>query len=441
MRWTDIEGIVSGTMRNDSSMEVLGFSTDSNTAKENDLYIPLQGKHHNGNDFLLEAAAKGASFLFIESSYLEKETVLNRLLKEYPNVGILEVESGLEALKQLASYRRERFQGTIIAITGSVGKTTTKELLATVLKEKYQVFKSEKNYNNIIGVSKMILSLKEEEVAIFELGMNHAYEIEEMSQLLKPDLAVITNIGTSHIGNLGSLENICRAKLEIIAGMRQAGVLLLNGEDPLLKEVKVPIKTYFYDTKDVRITKIADQIVLHLQDELFVLSACGDHYIPTAMCVIAIARFFDMNNTMIRKGFAKYQGNEMRMQRVQCGKAIVINDAYNASFESMKNGLSYVDALPVPRKIAILGDMLELGDYTSYYHQELGTFLNQTSITKVYLYGEHMKKLQKTCIKETVVVSSIAELISCLKKETKEESVFYIKGSRKMGLEQVMDAF
>ena len=234
--------------KNDKSIDQ--FSTNSKDISLNTLFIPLIGEKHNGNDFILDAIKNGVTASFVSKNYEEKDRLIKICKKK--NITLIEVNDPLKAMTKLAMHNRKKNQNTIvIGITGSNGKTSTKELIYDVLKNDYSVLKSEGNLNNHIGLPTTLLKLNGHNICILEMGMNHLGEIEHLSHIAQPNIAIITNIGSAHIGNLGSKEKILEAKLEIVKGLKKGGILLLNNEDTLLKDInlnnKINIYKYGYD--------------------------------------------------------------------------------------------------------------------------------------------------------------------------------------------------
>lgn len=421
--------ITDGIILRKTDLKISGFSTDSRTITTNNVFIPLKGINYDG-ELYLEEASKYASIVFTTN------TSVNNIIKNNPNIGIIKVDNTLEAYKKIAKYYRNNFTGDVIAITGSNGKTTSKELIYSILNTKYKVFKTYKNYNNIIGVCKMILELKDEDIAVFELGMNHKGEINEMVNILKPDIGIITNIGTSHIGNLKTKENILSAKLEIINN--NIKLLVLNKDDKYLEKVSFN-KTLWYSMSDIKYKLLEDKIVVDYNDEEININAYGKNNVSNISLAINIAKYYELTNEQIKKGLENY--TSFRIKKINYKDILIIDDTYNANYESMVMGIEYVNNLEYKNKILVLGDMLELGDDSIYYHKELGTYIRNTSINKVYTYGNFSKYIGLTCQKISYHYNDIDELVKVLSTEIDKDLVIYFKASRGMKLEKVISRF
>ncbi len=428
MEFNKLVMITDGIILNYTSETCNSIVTDTREICNNDAFIPLIGKKENGAMYLEEAIKEGASIIFVTDVDIKKYLNIN------PNIGIIKVDSGLDALKKIAEYYRNMYQGKIIAITGSNGKTTTKEMTASVLSGKYSVFKSIKSYNNVIGICKMLLKLKEEDVAVFELGMNHAGEIKEMVDILKPDIGLITNIGTAHIGNLGSKEEILKAKLEITDNDLE--VLFVNGDDDYLKNVIYDNKIE-YSIKNLDYLENDSSINIYIDDTEIKVDTYGKHNLYNICASIAIARYLNMTTSEIKKGFDDYQS--IRMKKMIIKNTVIIDDSYNANPESMMVGIDYVNNLEYKNKILVLGDMLELGIDSSYYHRQVGEYIRKTSINKVYTYGDDSKYIGNSCQKISNHYIEKDYLVLDLKEDLGEDTVIYFKGSRAMRLEEIID--
>lgn len=419
MNINDYAVITNGIILKSTERTINDIVIDTRILKEGDIFIPIKGKNLDGNDYILEAINKKASIIFTTTYDYDDIS---------EDVGVIKVDDGLEALKNICKYYLNKYKGTVIGITGSCGKTTTKELLYSVLSSKYKVFKTEKNYNNIIGMCLNILKLKNEDYAIFELGMNHFDEIKEMVEILKPNIGVITNIGTSHIGYLGSKDNIYKAKLEIIhPGLN---LLVLNKKDEYLKKTEFnnilwsEENTYLVNENDIMYEDIKIDI-------------CGKHNTCNLDIVIALARFLNLKEEEIKIGLTKYK--DIRIKKKYVNNTLIIDDTYNANLESMKAGIDYIDSLNYNYKILVLGDMLELGIDSAYYHKELGIYIRDKDIDKVFTYGNDSKYIGYSCMKISNHYENKEELISDLKKELEDNTVIYFKASRGMKLEEIID--
>ena len=424
--------IINGRILNGNT-KFNNISIDTRTIKKDDIFIPICFKEGNGNEYIKDAVEKGASAVLVPKDYLDKTNILNEILTINEDVCIVEIDSGLEVLKRLAKYKRDNYKGKVIGITGSNGKTSTKELLHLIISSKYTCFKSKKNYNNILGLCMMLLELKDEEYAVFELGMNHLGEISEMSKILRPDIALITNIGSSHIGNLGSKENILKAKLEILDGFNENGILFINKEDELLNTIKYK-NTYKFNTLVGRV--LDDGIEINIDNKTIKLSLLGKHNILNISSAFYISSYLGISYDQFINSIKNY-GN-IRIKKVNINGCTIFDDSYNANYESMVNGIDYIDKLN-KNKILVLGDMLELGDEEITYHKDLGKYIRNSSIDKVYTYGNLSKHIGNTCGKISFHYEDIDLLVRDLISDIDSNTVIYIKGSNSMKLYRIID--
>ena len=369
----------------DENLEVEEFERDTRKIKTGDVFVAIKGEKFNGNDFYKEAFENGASACILSEE--PKEKMGNIIL----------VTDTVEAIQKLAAYKRSLYNIPVVAVTGSVGKTSTKDIIASVMSMKYKVLKTQGNLNNSIGLPFTILSLKDEEAMVIEMGMNHFGEISLLTNIAKPTLAVITNIGTAHIGNLGSRENILKAKLEILEGL-QGNTVIINNDNDLLnswKENKVSrvvssdkydIITYGINNKDSNyvaenIELFENKSIFNMGKEQFDVPVAGEHFVLNALCAIAVGRYFDISIDKIKQGILNLELSKNRMEIINLKNDItVINDTYNANFDSMKAAIEYLEKIEDKRKIAILGDMLELGEYSEELHRKIGDIINNIDI-------------------------------------------------------------
>lgn len=418
--------ITNGIILNNTTNKVNKFSIDTRSLNKGDTFIPIKGNNTSGEIYLKEAVLKGANIVFTTSNDIKELININK------NIGIIKIDDGLETLKKLSSFYRNKYEGIIIGITGSCGKTTTKEMLYDSLSSKYNVFKSYKNYNNIIGVCLNILSLKDEQIAIFELGMNHKNEISEMVKILKPEIGIITNIKEAHIGNLNSLENIYEAKKEIINDKMK--VLFLNINDDYLKKT-IFKNIIWFNNKDYDFKAYDDYI--YSPSLLLSINAYGSYNIDNIVSVIEVSKYLNLSIEEIKNGLEKYKS--FRIKKLYIKDALIIDDTYNANIASMKASIDYIDNLNYKYKILVLGDMLELGEYSSFYHKELGFFIRDKHIDKVYTYKNDSKYIGYTCQKISYHYTSKVDLINDLKEELNKDTVILFKGSRLLKMEEIIE--
>ena len=428
---------------------------DSRLIKKDCLFFALKGQNFDGNEFAIEALRKGAKFAIVDRSSIAKKN--NRLIL---------VEDSLKALQELAQYHRKQIATKIIALTGSNGKTTTKDFLHNVLSYYEPTFSAPESFNNELGITLSKAKLSNmDKYAIFEVGMNMKDEICHLSNLINPDIAIITNIGEAHIGNLGSKENIAIEKSNIIEGMSSGGVVLLPRDSDYfeLLQKKVSGKKLRYITfghsnkSDIQITEISrvkDRILLKFRifGEIFQTSSdiqnisIFNNYLP----VLGIANIlnYDLDETL--KNIENSRLHKSRWQEFDFefdgGQIKLIDDSYNASPTSMFDAIESIDSYrgeQIFRKIIIIGDMLELGDLSDKYHSELVNRINRTNIDHVYFCGEYLTpvfsklspKKRKKQFKSIEYIHSIDNF------KLKRGDLIFIKGSNKIGLNNLVQEF
>ena len=354
----------------------VNISTDTRTIKCGDFYLPLKGASFDGEKFINQAIEKGA----IGTFYTTEAAISS--LGEQSNISFLKVPDTLTAYLQLANYRRKNLNPIVVAITGSSGKTTTKELVATVLSEKYKTFKTPLNHNNEIGFCQTIFEAPEDtEVLVLEMGMRGLGEIELLSKYSQPDITIISNVGTAHIGRLGSRENIAKAKCEIVKYQsvnKDINVFIAHDDELIRNTVDYKGKKIFYSIKDVNIIeKTANYSKFEYQGNTYELNTGGDYNIENALSAINTGRTLGLTTAEIQQGLRKYKPIEKRWEaesiNINGENVNIINDSYNANPESMR---AFIDTIFEHYKnyILILGDMGELGDNEVQYHKELGEY-------------------------------------------------------------------
>ena len=370
------------------------FSKDTRSLQEHDIYIAIKGGNFDGNLFWEKAFEQGADGVIV-SSIDYSEQVRGR----WNGKAIIQVEDTEEALYKVASFKRSLYDIPVIAVTGSVGKTSTKDIIANVVSQKYRTLKTIGNNNNNIGLPFTILRLQDEEAMVLEMGMNHLGEINLLSKIAKPNICVITNIGTSHIGNLGSRENILKAKLEILDGADNP-VVIINEDDDLLRKwqqknnTQINIKTFGIEfASDINASQIvlkenSSEFYIQQENTKVKVPVGGKHFILNALCAFSVGKALKMKNEEIVKGIENFQLTAKRMEIKETKNGIkIINDAYNASLESMQASLNYLSKCKAQRKIAVLGDMLELGNYAEKLHKKVGEAVYQDKIDFLIVNG------------------------------------------------------
>ena len=425
--------------------EVENFSKDTRTIQKGDIYIGIKGEKFDGSNFWIQALDAGATAVLISNIQISKEEK-----EKYKDKTIIQVEDTLEALYEIAKYKRSLYNIPVIAVTGSVGKTSTKDIIASVVSQKYKTLKTEGNNNNNIGLPLTILKLKDHEVLVVEMGMNHFGEISLLTNIAKPTLAVITNIGTSHIGNLGSRENILKAKLEILGGMKIPRVIINNDNDLLHKwyeknKEKIEIHTYgINNSSDVIAEKIelgeekSKLIAKSLAEKVDInVPVGGEHFIYNALCGFMVGKVLGLSSKEIQDGISKFELTKKRMDiRVLKNGTTLINDSYNASYESMKASLKYLSNRTDLRKIAVLGDMLELGEFSKELHEKVGEEVANNNIDILICRGEFAKdiilKASQNNRTQCILLQNNEEILGKLQEILREGDVVLIKASNGM---------
>ena len=424
------------------------FSKDTRTIKEGDIYIGIKGENFDGNKFWRKALDNGAMGVIvqnIEISEKDRET--------YKDKVIIKVEDTLQALYKLASYKRDIYDVPVIAITGSVGKTSTKDLVANVVAQKYKICKTVGNNNNNIGMPFTILNAPNDiEAFVLEMGMNHFGEIHLLSKIAKPNICIITNIGTSHIGNLGSRENILKAKLEILDGAQNPYMVINNDNDLLHKwyeenKDQMNIKTYgINEESDIQANNIQlfengseYHINLKNKEENIKVPVGGEHFVLNSLCAIAVGELLDIENNDIQKGIETFSLTKNRMEIIELKNGIkLINDAYNSSVESVKASLAYMTHMKANRRIAVLGDILETGEFAKELHEEIGKIVCENQVDILICNGENAKYIVETAKENGFDENKIyylenkEKIVEILKQLMQSEDVILFKASNGM---------
>lgn len=418
------------------------FSKDTRTLNKDDVYVGIKGNSFNGNNLYKEALEKGAIGCILDAdTEIDKE-----YLKKYSDRFIVLVENTIKALQDLASYKRSLYDIPVVAITGSVGKTSTKDIVASILGKKFNVLKTAENYNNHIGVPLTILSLKDHDLAVVEMGMNNLGEISLLSKIAKPTIGIITNVGTAHIGNLGSRENILKAKLEILEGMPVKRLIINNDNDLLhgyyLENSEDKIMTFGIDNKsDYQAFDIkyeVDKSIFKVLDEQDIeINIPGEHFVYNALCALTIGSYFDIPFKDIKAGIKEFILTKNRMDVLKVKDFTIIKDFYNANYDSMAAAINYLGSLK-NHKIAVLGDMLELGEYSKNLHEKVGEVVYKNSIDNLVVVGKEAKYIASKAIElgfskdDVFVCDSNLEAVSVLKNIITNDDVILLKASNGM---------
>lgn len=426
-----------------ADLEFTGANNDTRLLQPGQLFVALRGAR-DGHDFIPAAMENGAAAV-----------LCRRKVGDYPAIY---VDDPRKALGDIAREELKRIGARVVAVTGSVGKSTTKEMIACVLEEHFRVSKTPANHNNDIGMPMAILAMPlDTEIAVLEMGMNHFGEISYLSNIGHPDLAVIINIGTAHMEFLGSQEGIRKAKMEIVEGMSPTGLLLLNGDDFLLRNLdRQPQQriTYFGQSEDcdIRAVEVRQEgNLLRFRAEAGRLSIPvemsleGRHYVNDALSAIAVALKLMVPVQRISEGLAHFRNISGRQEIFQAGEYTIIKDCYNAGPESMEAALNVLGNKP-GRRVAVLGDMLELGDCTQAEHYKIGRIAAEKA-DMVFAYGPHADRVRDGTITggmpddKGMAFETQEELVKALRNAVRPGDVLLFKASRGMHLERALDAF
>lgn len=432
-----------------AEQNIKGVSINSLSIEKGNLFVPLKGGKRDGHEFVEQAIKQGASASLWQKDVPTPPT----------DLPILIVDDTLEALQQLAKSYRDELSLKVVGITGSNGKTTTKDMLAEVLSSKYKVQKTSGNFNNHIGLPLTILDLKKEtEIAVLEMGMSDFGEIDLLTKIARPDAAIITNIGDAHLQELGSREGIAKAKLEIVNGLKEGGLFVYPGDELLIKErlegTAQPwnIRTFGkQETNDLYPRTLeanaeGSTFTINQSDLTFTLPILGEYNVMNALAVMLVAKEWGISFSMMNEAFSKIKLSHMRLEKTfGINGSHILNDAYNASPTSMKAVVDLVANLPgYKKKIVVLGDMLELGPNEDQFHKEVGMHINPEKIHYVYTYGELAKSIAegaRSKFTESNVFSFTEKiaLIEHLKQQLDHDTIVLVKGSRGMRLEEVVE--
>ncbi len=441
---SEIAKVINAMLENVSEDYAYGVSTDTRTLQKGDIYFALTGNFYDGHEFISVAQQKGACAIVCS--------------KDIPcSLPILKVENTLKALQKLASYYRSKLSLKVVAVTGSTGKTTTKNMISTVLSKKYKVFSTDRNYNNEIGLPKSIFEIDNSfDVAVLELGMNSPGEISTLSKIAKPDVAVITNIGKAHMGNLGSLQNILKAKLEVLDGMKKGGTLILNSDDELLSKLKIEdFKIMLTGTNpflsqlmayDIEDSTPSLRFKVKYKDDMFygILPTLGKHNVANALFAICCGLEFSISPASSLDRLKSYVPSPMRLETIQVGDVTIIKDYYNSSPDSAEAALKTLSTYQSKgKKIAILGQVLELGRFSPQEHYKLGLSCVLNKVDYAFFIGKDFEAFKNgmsdnsQCFDESKRKCLIEALKNyVLSGKVSAGDVILIKGSRNMKMEE-----
>ncbi len=419
-------------------------SIDSRDVDENTLFFAIRGERFDGHDFVQDVANKGVGAVVCHKG-------------ADCSAPVIMVEDTKQALLDFAKFYRLLIEDlTVIGLTGSVGKTTTKEMVACVMAEMGETLKTEGNLNNDIGVPKTLFRLENTtKHAVIEMGMDGAGQISVLTKCAKPDCAIITNVGVSHIENLGSREGILKAKLEILEGMKKGSTVFLNGDNDMLSTVEnEDFNLVFFGIENKNCDVIAENIEeIGLATEFTAISGdikqkitiptVGIHNVYDALTAFAVGIHFGIEPSKIANGLKNYVPSGMRQRVREIGGITVIEDCYNASPDSQKAGLNSLCKIAKGRKIAVLGDMLELGTYSETSHRNVGEYASECNVDVLFTYGKESLNMadeaRKHGLSEVFPFTDKEKLTYELFSHIKDGDTILFKASRGMRLEEVFE--
>lgn len=422
------------------TQECSGINTDTRTLKSGEIFLALEGENFNGHNFLNQAVDSGAIALITQENYPPLES------KKIPE---FKVKDTLQAYQNIAHWWRETLDIPIIGVTGSVGKTTTKELITAVLSTQGKVLKTEANYNNEIGVPKTLLQIdKSHKYAVIEMAMRGEGEIALLTEIVNPNIGLITNVGTAHIGRLGSREAIAKAKCELLAKMNDSGVAILNGDNDLLIQTASNIwhgETITYGLKSGNLRgELIDSHTLKVDNKLYPLPLLGEHNALNYLGAIATAKVLGIDLSILEAGI-EVNLPKGRAKRHQLANDIeVLDETYNAGLESMIAALHLLKQTKGKRKIAVLGTMKELGEYASKLHRQVGETAKTLNLDMLLILAdEEVTKAMAEGAKgiPTEIYTTHEDLLTRLQEIITSGDRILFKASNSVGLSKVVDQF
>jgi UDP-N-acetylmuramoyl-tripeptide--D-alanyl-D-alanine ligase len=444
-----LEAVQGGLYLDGRNYAYNSITTDTRQLEYGSLFIALRGENFNGNKFVEEAANSGACICIVDEILFDSNDIVK-------SVTVIKVENTKEALKNLAKCYRSKLSLKVIGITGSTGKTSTKDLVAAVLSSKFKVFKTKGNFNNEIGLPLMIFNLDESyEVAVLEMGMSNLGEINALADIARPDIGIITNIGISHIENLKTRENILKAKMEIANFFNKHNTLIINGDNDLLE----PIKDTNYKIIKIGTQKEFDysamNIILNEENIKFEVKepenvdgefsvdvpVPGHHNVLNSLLAVACGRCLGLDHEEISNGIKTLEATSRRLDIIKKDNITIVDDCYNASPDSMKAALDVVTNMKGKRKIAVLGTMKELGEDAVVYHKEVGAYAAEKHIDFLITVGEYNEAFREGFKKEESfkAFNDCAEAAKFIVESLIEEDIILVKASRSMRFETIVE--
>ena len=458
----DVVNICNGELLSGNENETLGnFVRDTREIKKGDTYIAFKGEHNDGNIYYEEALKNGAKVCILQKGSIENIIKKEEVEEKYSEASIILVEDTIKALQQIASYKRSLYDIPVVGITGSVGKTSTKDIIASVMAKKFKVLKTLGNLNSQIGMPFTILGLKDHNAAVIEMGMNQEGEISNLTKIARPNVAVITNVGTAHIGNLGSRENILKAKLEILEGLQENGTLVINNDNDMLhnwyetnKNNNFKLVTFGMENKsdimpyDISLREDGSTYKIDIDGKTYSVNILvgGNHFVLNSLCAIAIGRLFNIRMEDILDGIANFELTKRRMQVEKNSDGVtIINDCYNANYDSMKAAIEYLGKINSNKKIAVLGGMLELGEFSKELHEKVGEEVVKNNIDILIAVGELAKDIANKAINEGISKEKVymcennSKAIETIREIAKSGDAILLKASNGLNFQEIFN--
>ena len=446
---TEIADAVAGELINEEDFRIDSISTDTRQLEPGDLFIALLGENFDAHDFLAQAFEKGARAAVVESG------------REYDvKKPLIKVEDTTRALQDLAAYYLEQLSLTVIAVTGSTGKTTTKDLTASVVKQRYETLKTQGNFNNEIGLPLTLFRLDEShEAVVLEMGMRGVGEIAHLTEIAPPDIGVVTNVGKTHIELLGSVAKIAQAKSELVQSLDEKGTAILNADDERVKAMSELTKAnviYYGINKEANLKgreirtltspdRVSFQLEVGTKSSEIMLPMPGEYNVYNALAAAAVGRELGIDLAEIKEGLATASLTDKRNQIIKSAQGIkIINDTYNANPTSVRAGLNTLSQIAEGRKIAILGDMLELGEVAEKEHYKLGSVIIEEGIDYLITIGDLALKIAEGAEDKGLDKSKIftynrkREAIDKIEEIMETDDTILVKASRGMKLEEIV---
>lgn len=421
------------------------IETDTRKLKKNSIFIALKGENFNGDDFVLDAVKKGSTICIVSEIKFNKEEIPS-------DVTIIQVKDTKEALLLLAKAYREKLNIKIIGVTGSTGKTSTKDIIAAFLSDKYKVFKTKGNFNNEIGLPLMIFSLDETyDVAVLEMGMSNLGEIHNLANTAIPDIAVITNVGISHIENLKTRENILKAKMEVTDFFNKDNILVINLDDDMLKTISkaqyevisIGMEENNAKVKGINIVLLDNAISFDIEDNgknvgTINLPMVGKHNVLNSLLAYVVGKNLGLTVEDMNRGIKNLEATSMRLDIIKKHDFTIVDDCYNASPDSMKAAIDVLSSMEGKRKMLILGTMRELGHESENAHRDVAKYAKEKNIDELIAIGEYSSMFKKGFEKDILIFDTTEECSQKIGNLVQKGDIILIKASRGMKFEKIV---